>query len=44
MNEGTPTASQRIAEAMMDKAVSAGKVSAAQVAQRVFEAMETGRF
>jgi NAD(P)-dependent dehydrogenase (short-subunit alcohol dehydrogenase family) len=39
-----PTRSQRIAQAMSDKAVSSGKVSAAQVAQFVFEAMDENRF
>jgi NAD(P)-dependent dehydrogenase (short-subunit alcohol dehydrogenase family) len=39
-----PTRSQRIAAAMSDKAVSSGKVSAAQVAQWVFDAMDEDRF
>ena len=39
-----PTKSQRIGQAMSDKAVSSGKVTAAEVAARVFEAMEAGRF
>jgi NAD(P)-dependent dehydrogenase (short-subunit alcohol dehydrogenase family) len=39
-----PTRSQRIAQAMSDKAVGAGKVSAAQVAQFVFDAMDGNRF
>lgn len=39
-----PTRSQRIAQAMSDKAVSSGKVSAAQVAQFVFDAMDENRF
>jgi NAD(P)-dependent dehydrogenase (short-subunit alcohol dehydrogenase family) len=38
------TRSQRVAEAMVDKAVSAGKVSAAQVAQLVFDAVAARRF
>ena len=44
--EGQPgmTRSQRIAQAMSDKAVTAGKVSAAQVAQFVFDAIEAKRF
>ena len=44
--EGQPgmTRSQRIAQAMSDKAVTAGKVSAAQVAQFVFDAMDQHRF
>lgn len=44
-DEGTkPTKSQLIAQAMSDKAVSSGKVSAAQVAQAVFDAMREDRF
>lgn len=39
-----PTKSQLIAQAMSDKAVSSGKVSAAQVAQAVFDAMREDRF
>ncbi len=39
-----PTRSQRIAQAMSDKAVSSGKVSAAEVAQFVFDAMDANRF
>lgn len=39
-----PTASQRIAQAMSTQAVTRGKVSAAQVAQAVFDAMDEGRF
>jgi NAD(P)-dependent dehydrogenase (short-subunit alcohol dehydrogenase family) len=39
-----PTRSQRVAEAMIDKAVSAGKLSAAQVAQLVFDAVAERRF
>jgi NAD(P)-dependent dehydrogenase (short-subunit alcohol dehydrogenase family) len=38
------TRSQLIAQAMSDKAVTAGKVSAAQVAQFVFDAMDEQRF
>jgi NAD(P)-dependent dehydrogenase (short-subunit alcohol dehydrogenase family) len=38
------THSQQIAEAMIDKAVSAGKVTAAQVAQLVFNAVAQRRF
>lgn len=41
---GEPTRSQLIGQAMSAKAVSGGKVTAAQVAQRVFEAMEQDRF
>ena len=39
-----PTASQAMAQVMSDKAVSSGKVSAAQVAQLVFDALDEGRF
>ena len=38
------TRSQQVAEAMIGKAVSSGKVSAAQVAQFVFDAMAEKRF
>ena len=38
------TQSQIIGQAMSDKAVSSGKVSAAQVAQMVFDAMHTDQF
>lgn len=39
-----PTRSQRIAQAMTQKAVSSGKVTAAQVAQAVFDAMGENAF
>jgi len=39
-----PTASQLIGQAMSDKAVSSGKVSAAQVAQMVFDAIQNDHF
>jgi short-subunit dehydrogenase len=39
-----PTASQMIAQAMSEKAVGAGKVSAAEVAQRVFDAIAEDAF
>jgi NAD(P)-dependent dehydrogenase (short-subunit alcohol dehydrogenase family) len=39
-----PTRSQRIAQAMTDQAVTRGKVTAAQVAQQVFDAMDDDRF
>lgn len=39
-----PTRSQLIAQAMSDQAVTRGKISAAQVAQFVFDAMDEGRF
>lgn len=38
------TASQRAAQAMFDKAVSSGKVSAAQVAEWTFDAIRDGKF
>lgn len=39
-----PTRSQLIGQAMSDKAVSSGKVTAAEVAQMVFDAVAAGRF
>jgi NAD(P)-dependent dehydrogenase (short-subunit alcohol dehydrogenase family) len=39
-----PTASQLIGQAQSDKAVSSGKVSAADVAQKVFNAVAQGQF
>lgn len=39
-----PTVSQQIGQAMMAKAVSSGKVSAAEVAGKVFDAVATGQF
>ena len=42
--EDKPTPSQLIGQAMSDKAVSSGKVSAAEVAQKVFDAVATGQF
>jgi NAD(P)-dependent dehydrogenase (short-subunit alcohol dehydrogenase family) len=39
-----PTRSQRVAQAMIDKAVAAGKVTAAEVAQLVFDAMRERHF
>jgi len=41
---GQPTRSQLIAQAMTDKAVTSGKVSAADVAQFVFDAVRENRF
>jgi len=41
---GRPTASQMISQAMSDKAVSSGKVTAAEVAQKVFGAVAAGQF
>jgi NAD(P)-dependent dehydrogenase (short-subunit alcohol dehydrogenase family) len=39
-----PTVSQRASQAMTDKAVTSGKVSAAQVAESTFEAIRDARF
>lgn len=39
-----PTPSQRIASALIDKAVSAGKVSAAEIAQKTFQAIRDEAF
>ena len=39
-----PTKSQLIGQAMIGKAVSAGKVTAAEVAQKVFDAVAAGQF
>jgi short-subunit dehydrogenase len=39
-----PTPSQLMGQAMIDKAVGSGKVSAAEVAQKVFDAVRTGQF
>jgi len=44
MPTARPTKSQLIAQAMSDKAVGSGKVSAAQVVQSVFEACDANRF
>ena len=43
-SEDKPTQSQLIAQAMSDKAVSSGKVSAADVAQATFAAIERSQF
>lgn len=42
--EGGPTLSQTVAQAVSDKAVSSGKVSAAEVAERTFNAIRDGQF
>jgi NAD(P)-dependent dehydrogenase (short-subunit alcohol dehydrogenase family) len=42
--QSQPTKSQLIAQAMSDKAVTSGKVSAAEVSQFVFDAMDENRF
>ena len=44
MPAGELTASQRIQQAMTDKATGSGKVSAADVAQKVFDAMQSDQF
>lgn len=44
LRAGPPTRSQLIGRAMSEKAVSSGKVTAAEVAARVFEALENDRF
>jgi hypothetical protein len=44
MPHAKPTRSQLIAQAMSDKAVTSGKVTAAEVAQKVFDAMRERRF
>ena len=41
---GKPTQSQLIGQAMSEKAVSSGKVTAAEVAQKVFDAVQSGQF
>ena len=41
---GKPTRSQLIGQAMSDKAVGSGKVSAAEVAQKVFDAIAANQF
>jgi hypothetical protein len=43
-NDAKPTKSQLIGQAMSDKAVSSGKVTAAQVAQFVFDAVAARQF
>jgi NAD(P)-dependent dehydrogenase (short-subunit alcohol dehydrogenase family) len=43
-SDSRPTASQMIAQAMSTKAVTSGKVTAADTAKMVFEAVEAGRF
>ncbi|MBM3386779.1 MAG: SDR family oxidoreductase [Betaproteobacteria bacterium] len=44
MAEETPSKSQLIGQAMISKAVGSGKVSAAEVAQKVFAAVQAGQF
>ncbi|MCQ4163614.1 SDR family oxidoreductase [Tahibacter harae] len=43
-NDRSATQSQRVAHAMIEKAVTSGKVSAADVARMTFEAIDEGRF
>ncbi len=43
-SDAKPTRSQLIGQAMSDKAVSSGKLTAAQIAQFVFDAVDEGRF
>ena len=44
MGAGKPTRSQLIGQAMSDKAVGSGKVTAAEVAQKVFDAIAANQF
>ena len=44
MGAGKPTRSQLIGQAMSDKAVGSGKVTAAEVAQKVFDAIVANQF
>jgi len=44
MQSACPTRSQMIGQAMSDKAVSSGKVTAAEVAQKVFDAVAANQF
>jgi short-subunit dehydrogenase len=44
MADEKPTRSQLIGQAMSDKAVSSGKVTAAEVAQKVFDAVAADQF
>lgn len=43
-NHTSPTPTQRIARAMLDKAVTTGKVSAAEIAQKTFQAIRDNAF
>ncbi len=42
--DATPTISQQVSQAVLEKAVASGKVSAAEVAERTFEAIREGTF
>jgi NAD(P)-dependent dehydrogenase (short-subunit alcohol dehydrogenase family) len=44
LQTGSPTASQRISQAMLDKAIHSGKVSAVEVAQKIFDAVAANQF
>ena len=44
LQSSAPTASQQISQAMLDKAVHSGKVSAAEVAQKIFDAVAANQF
>jgi len=41
---GTQTRSQQVSQAVLEKAVASGKVTAAEVAERTFEAIRAGQF
>jgi hypothetical protein len=43
-NRDAPTASQKVARANTEKAVSSGKITAVEVAQMTFEAVRANRF
>jgi NAD(P)-dependent dehydrogenase (short-subunit alcohol dehydrogenase family) len=43
-SDTAPTISQQVSQAVLEKAVSSGKVSAAEVAQRTFDAIREGQF
>ncbi len=42
--EAAPTTSQQVSQAVLEKAVASGKVSAAEVAQKTFDAIRDGSF
>lgn len=44
LQSSAPTASQQISQAMLDKAVHSGKVSAEEVAQKIFDAVVANQF
>ena len=43
-SDAAPTLSQQVSQAVLEKAVSSGKVSAAEVAERTFEAIRDNQF